>query len=629
MKTRRIVYYVFLAVVVMGASVVLIPHSALAWPTAPVINSDIGTDEYGTGNAYNYSSGTPKWYMTWDDTYVYISIQDANETQAGIVYFDLSPIEPVNGGSTGNGSLTGLPSYDGLTPDLPFRADAAIYFKNDYRELRRWNGSSAWTSISSGNGGLSGANDDYSDNSYSSNNHGSANSDDDRELRISWCRLTGGSSNCLPGSFNWTGYIAYTNGIYGQVPIENPSGTLTSGSTPDFIRYFTVSVTTDGSQTNPMSRNSYTHVGDDISSFAAIGVWDFTMNTTGKSITRSSGDWTISGSFRVDSGTVSFGSTSSNTTIGNVIVGSGGTLNLATATGTFSVSGSVTNNGTIQQTKTVGTSANVNFGMIDTKYYGVNIVTDSSHNLGSTTVSVKGNQICAQAQGYPVKRCFDVTPTTQQSANIRFYYSQAEMQGGAYDTLNVWNYHSSQWNSVTRGGDSGSCATNAINCYVQGNSIANYSPFALKVTSPQAITLADFSAAQTGDAVLLTWETNSELDNRGFNLYRGLSPGAPDRQLNETLIPSQGPGSPGGFIYTWEDHADLVSGTTYFYWVEDVDMNGVATRHGPVSVDYNAPTALRLLDAGAATTLPLALPLMGAGLLALAAAVAWRKRRLS
>ena len=53
MKTRRIVYYVFLAVVVMGASVVLIPHSALAWPTAPVINSDIGTDEYGTGNAYN------------------------------------------------------------------------------------------------------------------------------------------------------------------------------------------------------------------------------------------------------------------------------------------------------------------------------------------------------------------------------------------------------------------------------------------------------------------------------------------------------------------------------------------------------------------------------------------------
>jgi len=147
--------------------------------------------------------------------------------------------------------------------------------------------------------------------------------------------------------------------------------------------------------------------------------------------------------------------------------------------------------------------------------------------------------------------------------------------------------------------------------------------------NPMAVTLADFSAAQTGDAVLLTWETNSELHNRGFNLYRGLSPVAPDRQLNETLIPSQSQGSPGGFIYTWEDRAELAPGATYFYWVEDVDITGAATRHGPVSVDYNAPTALRLLDAGAASARPLALPLMGGGLLALAAAVAWRKRRLS
>ena len=61
--------------------------------------------------------------------------------------------------------------------------------------------------------------------------------------------------------------------------------------------------------------------------------------------------------------------------------------------------------------------------------------------------------------------------------------------------------------------------------------------------------------------MLLTWETNSELENRGFNLYRGTSSGRPDRQLNQTLIPSQSQGNPGGFIYTWEDRADLVPGT--------------------------------------------------------------------
>ena len=145
--------------------------------------------------------------------------------------------------------------------------------------------------------------------------------------------------------------------------------------------------------------------------------------------------------------------------------------------------------------------------------------------------------------------------------------------------------------------------------------------------NPMAVTLADFSAAQTGDAVLLTWETNSELHNRGFNLYRGLSPAAPDRQLNETLIPSQSQGSPGGFIYTWEDRADLAPGATYFYWVEDVDITGAATRHGPVSATFNAPTAVRVLDAGAATSLPWALPLAGAALLALAGLTARRWRR--
>jgi len=52
-----------------------------------------------------------------------------------------------------------------------------------------------------------------------------------------------------------------------------------------------------------------------------------------------------------------------------------------------------------------------------------------------------------------------------------------------------------------------------------------------------------------------------------------------------------------------------------------------ATRHGPVSVDYGAPTAVRVLDAGAVTTLPLALPLISAELLALAGLAAARRRR--
>ncbi len=115
--------------------------------------------------------------------------------------------------------------------------------------------------------------------------------------------------------------------------------------------------------------------------------------------------------------------------------------------------------------------------------------------------------------------------------------------------------------------------------------------------APLAVTLADFSALQTGNYVLLTWETNSELNNRGFNLYRGTSAAGPDRQLNNALIPSQSPGNTGGFVYTWEDHADLVSGTSYFYWIEVMWTSyGTSTLYGPVSVDFALPTAVRVSD---------------------------------
>ena len=148
----------------------------------------------------------------------------------------------------------------------------------------------------------------------------------------------------------------------------------------------------------------------------------------------------------------------------------------------------------------------------------------------------------------------------------------------------------------------------------------------LTVGNPLAAVLADFSAAPNGNAIRVTWETVSEVGNIGFNLWRGDSPSAPDTQLNSALIPSQAPGSSQGFIYTFDD-ANVVSGMTYYYWLETVDTQGGVSRFGPVSAAFTAPTAVRVLDAGAAASLPLALPLAGAGLLALAGlALAGRRR---
>jgi hypothetical protein len=120
--------------------------------------------------------------------------------------------------------------------------------------------------------------------------------------------------------------------------------------------------------------------------------------------------------------------------------------------------------------------------------------------------------------------------------------------------------------------------------------------------------------------------TNDGVFN-GFNLYRGTSAAGPDRQLNATLIPLQSQGSPGGFVYTWEDHVDLVPGTTYSYWVEDVSLSGAATLHGPVSVDFAVPTAVTLGNVLAKLAARPALPFVGTLLAPLASALAVRRRR--
>lgn len=119
--------------------------------------------------------------------------------------------------------------------------------------------------------------------------------------------------------------------------------------------------------------------------------------------------------------------------------------------------------------------------------------------------------------------------------------------------------------------------------------------------APLAVTLAEFSAAQNGNHIRVMWETASELDNRGFNLFRGPSPAGPDRQLNDTLIPSQSQGSPGGFLYTWDDTADLVPGTTYYYWLQAVDIYGGTSMHGPVSTGFTVPTAVTTSELAASS----------------------------
>jgi hypothetical protein len=105
---------------------------------------------------------------------------------------------------------------------------------------------------------------------------------------------------------------------------------------------------------------------------------------------------------------------------------------------------------------------------------------------------------------------------------------------------------------------------------------------AVELPPPTAVKLVRFEAGPDGTAIHVEWETASEIDNLGFNLYRSGTENGPWVRLNDAIIPSKAPGSPGGAVYTWQDD-DVVPGATYYYRLEDVDVFGTSTFHGPVS----------------------------------------------
>ena len=94
------------------------------------------------------------------------------------------------------------------------------------------------------------------------------------------------------------------------------------------------------------------------------------------------------------------------------------------------------------------------------------------------------------------------------------------------------------------------------------------------------IELVSFEAEADEFEVLLTWETASETENAGFHLWRSRVETGGYERVTTSLIPAEGDAFTGA-SYEWTD--GTVSEGTYFYKLEDIDVRGQSTFHGPVS----------------------------------------------
>ena len=101
-----------------------------------------------------------------------------------------------------------------------------------------------------------------------------------------------------------------------------------------------------------------------------------------------------------------------------------------------------------------------------------------------------------------------------------------------------------------------------------------------------AVRLISFNAVSQGALILVSWETAQEVNNLGFNLYRRTGLYGSYINLNSSIIKGL-ISSVAGRKYLYAD-MNVTQGVTYYYLLEDVDLKGKRTRHGPVCVDWGA-----------------------------------------
>jgi hypothetical protein len=139
------------------------------------------------------------------------------------------------------------------------------------------------------------------------------------------------------------------------------------------------------------------------------------------------------------------------------------------------------------------------------------------------------------------------------------------------------------------------CGSSGTNVFVvgEGGTILHYGGSVSTTTTTTAksttttttpstiINLSSFDATPKTSKVILQWHTESETDNAGFNLYRSTSEDGDFTKINAFLILSKGSATQGA-SYEFTD-MNVQNRTTYWYKLEDIDLSGTSTLHGPVS----------------------------------------------
>jgi len=97
-------------------------------------------------------------------------------------------------------------------------------------------------------------------------------------------------------------------------------------------------------------------------------------------------------------------------------------------------------------------------------------------------------------------------------------------------------------------------------------------------------------AACAASSNVITWETASEVDTAGFNIYRGPTEEGPWTKVNQALIPpSTDPVRGGKYKFT---DKEAKPGETNYYLLEEVELSGAVNRYPPQKLTRSATASI-------------------------------------
>ncbi len=114
-----------------------------------------------------------------------------------------------------------------------------------------------------------------------------------------------------------------------------------------------------------------------------------------------------------------------------------------------------------------------------------------------------------------------------------------------------------------------------------------HGPIFINSDVPLPVELSSFCVNFVNSIAAVSWNTQSESNNLGWNIFRGEDKYAMQNdeviQINPNLIDGAGTTSQ-PTEYSFDDYYYLIHGTTYYYWIECIDTSGDTELFGPVTL---------------------------------------------